>query len=739
MSREALLRIAVPAPLHSSFDYLPPRGVDPASLRPGERLLLPFGRGERCGVLLEVVTESQVPVERLKRALRRLDKTPLLGPHELGLLQWAADYYHHPIGEVVAAALPLRLRRGRPLQAGTRPGWRLTPQGEEQLPDDLTRAPRQAAVLRILQQTEGGCLGQRELYAICGECRTVLRSMQQKGWLQPWAVEEGRPQPTSASTEGGHDLNPAQQQAVAAVLEGMQRFSPFLLDGVTGSGKTEVYLRLVEQVVTQGRQVLILVPEIGLTPQLMERFRRRIAAPVALLHSGLSDLERESGWLAASQGEAAVVIGTRSAIFTPIPRLGLVVVDEEHDLSFKQQEGFRYSARDLALVLAQRRNCPVLLGSATPSLESIHNVESGRYRHLRLPERAGSAISPKIDLLDIRSARLDGGLSPHLIHLMGEQLQAGNQVLLFLNRRGYAPQLTCYSCGWIAQCRRCDARMTMHQGSNILWCHHCGSQRRTDRECPDCGGAELYPLGHGTERLEETVAGRFPDMAVVRIDRDSTSRKGSLQRLLTDIHKGAYSILLGTQMLAKGHHFPNVTLVGIIDVDQGLFGADYRAAERMAQLVTQVAGRAGRAEKPGRVILQTRHPDHPLLQTLIHKGYGPFVHEALHERQLAALPPYSYQALIRAEASSEAVPREFLQRASELAEGIDSSRPLELWGPVPAPMERRAGRYRVHLLLQAGQRTELQQFLREWLPTVRELKLARKVRWSVDVDPQEMF
>ncbi len=738
MSREALLRIAVPAPLHSSFDYLPPQGVDPACLQPGERLLVPFGRGERCGILLEVVAESHIPAGRLKRVLQRLDPEPLLGPQELGLLQWAADYYHHPIGEVIAAALPLRLRAGKPLLVGTRPGWRLTPLGSDQSADDLTRAPRQAAVLRLLQQAEEGRLGQQEIYAVCGECRDILRALQQKGWIEPWALESCCLLPIAEPEEMAHALNQAQQEAVDAVLASLQQFHPFLLDGITGSGKTEVYLRLVEQVVARGRQVLILVPEIGLTPQLMRRFQRRIAAPVALLHSGLSDLERESGWLAASRGEAAVLIGTRSAIFTPIPRLGLVVVDEEHDLSFKQQEGFRYSARDLALVLAQRRNCPVLLGSATPSLESINNALTDRYRHLLLPERAGSAIPPRLDLLDIRSANLDGGLSPHLLQLVEKQLEAGNQVLLFLNRRGYAPQLSCYSCGWIAQCRRCDARLTMHLGSNILWCHHCGSQRRTDRQCPDCAGTELYPLGQGTERLEETLARRFPAVSTVRIDRDTTRRKGSLERLLAEVDDGVYSLLLGTQMLAKGHHFPNVTLVGILDIDQGLFGADYRAAERMAQLVTQVAGRAGRADKPGRVVIQTRHPDHPLLQTLIHKGYTHFAREALHERQSATLPPYSHQVLIRAEAHDDGLPKQFLEQALELAAG-SAGRGLELWGPVPAPMERRAGRYRAHLLVQAPRRAELQQFLRGWLPEIRKLKLSRKVRWSVDVDPQEMF
>jgi primosomal protein N' (replication factor Y) len=656
----------------------------------------------------------------------------------LELLLWASDYYHHPVGEVVAAALPLRLRKGKPLMAGVCPGWRLTTAGREQSPDGLKRAPRQAAVLRVLQGSSEGVLAQEEIYGRCEECRGVLRSLARKGWVESCEVAMAPSSSGPPSTGASHELNPAQQAAVDAVLKSGGGFQPFLLDGITGSGKTEVYLSLVERMVTQGRQVLILVPEIGLTPQLMDRFQRRLAVPMALLHSGLSDLERERAWLAAAKGEAQVVMGTRSAVFTPLPNLGLVVVDEEHDLSFKQQEGFRYSARDLALVLGQQRNCPVLLGSATPSLESLNNVAAGRFRHLLLTERAGEASPPRLDLLDVRSVRLDGGLSPTLIRMVSEELDAGNQVLLFLNRRGYAPQITCYGCGWVAECRRCDARMTLHLGSNILWCHHCGSQRRTDEKCPECSGDDLHPLGQGTERLEEVLKKRFPGAGIARIDRDSTRHKGSLEQLLGDIRKGEYSLLLGTQMLAKGHHFPHVTLVGILDVDQGLFGADFRAAERMAQLVVQVSGRAGRAEKPGRVIIQTRHPDHPLLQTLIHQGYDAFAGEALSERRLAGLPPFSYQVLMRAEAPKEGTPKAFLEQASELAEGLGREG-LELWGPVPAPMERRAGRYRAHLLIQAPSRAYLQQLLKKWLPRVRELKSARRVRWSVDVDPQEML
>lgn len=739
MSGNTILRVAVPVPLYSCFDYLAPDGVDSSDLRPGVRLLVPFGRGERCGVLLELVGKSELEIGSLKRVDRLLDAEPLLGPDDLELLLWAAEYYRHPIGDVVAAALPVRLRKGKPQAAAGLPGWRLTPVGVGQDPEVLTRAPRQARILRKLQQQPDGLLTQADIYlAEGGRCRSILRALEQRGWIEPCDVGPAYEVSSEGGSAAAMKLNREQQKAVDAVSRSEDRFQPFLLDGITGSGKTEVYIALMEQALAAGRQVLILVPEIGLTPQLMQRFRRRIGVPMALLHSGLSDLEREQAWSAAARGDAGVVLGTRSAVFTPMPRLGLVIVDEEHDLSFKQQDGFRYSARDLALVRAQHRDCPVVLGSATPSLESLRNAQTGRYEHLLLLERAGAAKPPRLDILDIRSVHLDAGVSPTLFRLIQEQIQAGNQALLFLNRRGYSPLLSCYDCGWIAECRRCDARLTYHMGNGVLWCHHCGSQRRVDPVCPECRGHKLKPLGQGTERVEEVLAARFPNTGVVRIDRDSTRRKGSLQRLLEEIHQGRYQLLLGTQMLAKGHHFPDVTLVGILDVDQGLFGADYRAAERMAQLITQVSGRAGRAEKPGRVVVQTRHPDHPLIHTLVRNGYGAFAKEALQERQAALLPPYSYQALVRAEAKADHIPRNFLDDAVELGRSMGNGR-VEFWGPVPAPMERRAGSYRAHLLVQSNSRGDLHRLLAGWLPQMRSLKSARRVRWSVDVDPQEML
>ena len=737
MPAQTILKIAVAAPLHTLFDYLPPVGVAPQQLQPGVRLSVPFGRGRRCGVLLKIASESAMERSRLKPALALLDQEPLLGAEDLALLVWAAGYYQHPLGEVIASALPVRLRRGeKPLDLG-RPGWRLTQAGYDQDPEGLGRAPRQAELLRMLREASGG-MPQEEILLRMPGARPILGRLERKGLLQRRLLQPPSGKLPERDPVSPPDLNAEQRHAVDQVAGALGSYSAFLLEGVTGSGKTEVYLNLVERLTAEGRQVLVLVPEIGLTPQLLRRFQRRIHSRILLLHSGLSDAERERAWQQARLGQAAVVVGTRSAVFTPLPRLGLILVDEEHDLSLKQQEGFRYSARDLAVVRARHSGCPVVLGSATPSLESLRNVQRGRYRHLSMPQRAGTASTPSLDLLDIRSARLEAGISPALMRIMGETLAAGDQVLLFLNRRGYAPVLICHACGWIAKCRRCDARMTLHLSRQLLWCHHCGSRRPLEQRCPECGEEELRPLGQGTERLYDVLQERFPGLEIARIDRDSTRRKGSLERMLEEIRNGRYPILLGTQMLAKGHHFPDVTLVGILDVDQGLFGADYRATERMAQLIVQVAGRSGRAEKPGRVIIQTRHPDHPLLLTLLRRGYDAFAQAALEERQAAGLPPWGHQVLLRAEAHDEELPQTFLLQAAELGR----SAPVEdvaFWGPVPAPMERRAGRYRAQLLVQARERGRLQHLLEGWLPRVRSLKLARRVRWSVDVDPLEMF
>jgi primosomal protein N' (replication factor Y) len=731
-----VLRMAVPSPLYRSFDYLPPAGCDPARLKPGVRLRLPFGRSQTIGMLLEVSRTPQVERHKLKPALALLDDEPLLPSELMKLLHWVADYYHHPIGETLATALPVALRQGETAAARHRSLWHITDEGQAVDTETLARrAKRQADLLQRLNASQHG-LTADQLAELPRNWVDAMAALVKKGWAEVEQIPVlsfGNAEP-----EQGPELNKAQAQAVERLSHCLDMFSPVLLDGVTGSGKTEVYLRTIAAVLAAGRQALVLVPEITLTPQLVERFKRRFNMPMAVLHSGLNDRERLNAWLLARSGEATIIIGTRSAVFTPLANPGIIIVDEEHDGSFKQQSGLRYSARDLALVRAQRLDIPVVLGSATPSLESLLNVEQGRYQHLTLPQRAGSAKPPGISLMDVRHQPMEDQLSAPLLRLMQQHLDRNNQVLLFLNRRGFSPTLICHECGWVAHCSRCDTHMTLHLKKRQLRCHHCGSQRPVAQQCPDCGSPDLRPLGSGTERIETALTEHFPGIDLSRIDRDSTQRKGSLETLLNEINRGGKRILIGTQMLAKGHHFPDVTLVGILDGDQGLFGVDFRAGERMAQLIIQVAGRAGRADKPGQVVIQTHHPDNPMLQLLCREGYHAYAKAAQSERQLAALPPYSHMALLRAEAAHSLPPENFLYQAEQLAQQLGSAG-VEIYGPMPAVMERRAGKYRYQLLLQAEKRADLHRLLTPWTPQLNELPEARKVRWSLDVDPVDLI
>jgi primosomal protein N' (replication factor Y) len=697
---------------------------------------VPFSRGYRIGIVLELRDDSPLPLSDLRPIVRILDSEPVLMADMMAFLQWAQRYYHHPPGEVFTSALPILLRQGRTAQLRRNRVWQITPVGSDILQaDQLKRAHRQKEVLTYLAQQPQG-VPDVQLKQAMPKATSSLRPLLSNGWVrevqavaslgQKSAISSSPPTPTLG-----------QSQAVAAIRKGFNRFAAFLLDGVTGSGKTEVYLRIVESVLNYDQQALVLVPEIGLTPQLLARFESRLPGPLAVLHSGLTEGERLQAWLMAKSGTASVVIGTRSAIFAPLLRPGIIIVDEEHDTSFKQQEGFRYQARDLALVRAQQANIPVVLGSATPSLESLLNVKRKRYQRLRLTERVGDAIEPPIQTLDMRHRPMKEGLSDRLLAEMRNHLARHEQVLLFLNRRGFAPTLICHECGWLCQCQRCDARMTVHLQDRKLICHHCGSEQPVNEACPACGSIDLRALGQGTERIEQFLKQTFPEVGIARLDRDSTRRRGSLQGLLKEIREGERRILIGTQMLAKGHDFPNVTLVAIVDADQGLFGVDFRASERMAQLIIQVAGRAGRADKPGVVLIQTHHPEHPLLRTLITQGYAAFAEAALGERYEAGLPPFSYQALLRADATKKEPVYRFLDEAQNLA--VSLAHPIEVMGPVPAPMERRAGRYRAQLLIQAGQRGVLHEFLDHWTERLTNLKPARQVRWSLDVDPADLL
>ncbi|MFC0709362.1 primosomal protein N' [Azorhizophilus paspali] len=735
-----ILRLALPSPLRRLFDYHAPPGVPTARLRPGVRLRVPFGRREVVGVLVELSEHSEVPPDKLKAALELLDPCPLLLPSLLRLCRWTAHYYQHSLGDTFGWALPALLRQGEPAERCQERWWHLATDAR---PDDprLARAPRQREALQTLAQHPHGVpqalLGKLrlnkaslDLLLAKGLLRTEIRHHAPRERHGSWLLQAELP------------LNDEQREAVEAVRAGFGGFNAFLLAGVTGSGKTEVYLQLIHQVLEAGRQALVLIPEINLGPQTLERFTRRFNARVALLHSGIGDRERLDAWLAARDGEADIVIGTRSALFTPLKHPGLIIVDEEHDASYKQQEGLRYHARDLAVVRARQEEIPVLLGSATPSLESLHNAHAGRYALLRLRQRAGQARPPRFLRLDVKSRSLDAGISPPLQQAIARTLAAGQQVLVFLNRRGFAPTLLCHDCGWIALCPRCDARMTLHQRQRELRCHHCGHSERQPTACPQCAQVDLRPVGAGTERAEERLATLFPDHPVLRIDRDSTARKESLSRLLATIHRGEPCLLVGTQMIAKGHHFPRVTLVAILDADGGLFSADFRASERMAQLIVQVAGRAGRAEEPGTVIIQTHLADHPLLVQLAEQGYFAFAEQALAERRAAGLPPFAHLALLRAEAHRPGQAEDFLEQAADEARQLLATlqlSSLELLGPVPAPMERRAGRHRAQLLLQAFGRAPLHRLLGPWLVALERLPGTRTVRWSLDVDPIDLY
>ncbi len=721
-------------PLRREFDYLAPSGTDLDRLIPGIRLRVPFGKQQRIAILLALTEESTLPTERLKMAIEVIDHTPLLPDTIHQLLLESARYYHHPSGEVYETALPVLLRQGKPAVAQQEKRYQLTPTALDFDPQQLKRAPRQQQLLRELTR---GALNSRQLKAITPHWRDPIKRMIEHGLVE---ITHTAPHSPPTELQRGHPLNREQQRAVSRIQQELNQQQPraLLVDGITGSGKTEVYLQAMEQTLTAGKQVLILVPEISLTPQTVSRFRNRFSQQIVLLHSGRSSTERLNGWIAARNGEASIIIGTRSALFTPMRRPGMIIIDEEHDSSFKQHEGFRYSARDLAILRGRRERIPVILGSATPSFESLHNARCGKYISLHLRQRAGGAEPPQIAMIDMRNRRPEGMLSSPLIDKINHHLQQQGQVLLFLNRRGYAPTLLCGHCGWSARCPRCDIHYTYHAHRRRLLCHHCGSERLEPQRCPECGRSEIKHLGSGTERIEEQLQQQFPHYSVVRIDRDTTRRKGTMEQLLEEVESGKHQLLLGTQMLAKGHHFPNVTLVAILDADGGLFGSDFRATEQMGQLITQVAGRAGRAHRRGEMVLQTHNPDHPLLQTLLQQGYTAFSHWGLEERKLAHLPPFSHFALMRAESPQPQDAHAFLREVATVAQRYHTPE-VDILGPVPSPMEKRAGRYRAQLLLQSSTRSPLHQFLQQLLPAVESLKSSRRLRWSLDVDPQDML
>ena len=721
-----VVRVALPVPLRQHFDYLIATEQHP---KVGCRVLVPFGNRKLVGIVWQVAPDNQFDSAKLKAVLKLLDSSPVLPPLLCQLLSFAAEYYHHPLGEVLISALPALLREGRDLADYQPKAYRLTPNGRQLAASALKRSVKQQALWQTLQAhqlTESVLLQQHS--------RATLKQLLDKQLAEEVIVP---PTPYTALTKAakGLKLTAAQALAVTAVDQACGRFERLLLEGVTGSGKTEVYLQSIAKLLQTQQQVLLIVPEIGLTPQTLERFQARFDVPVLCWHSALTDSERLHCWLQASTGAAAIIIGTRSALFLPFWRLGLIIIDEEHDQSLKQQDGFRYHARDLAIKRAALQHCPILLGSATPSLESLHNALSKRFIHLPLPDRAAGQALPKFELVDLKQQVLQFGLASQTLAKIKQQLALGLQVMLFLNRRGFAPALSCQECGWLTECHRCSAFTTYHKQSRQLVCHHCGASKAVPRQCGGCGSTQLKPLGQGTEQLEENLQQLFPDIAITRLDRDSTRRKGALHQALDDIHQHGARLIVGTQMLAKGHHFPNVSLVVIVDVDGALYSSDFRAPEQLAQLLTQVAGRAGRGSSGGTVLLQTHYPEHVLLQDIIQNGYASFARSALQEREQTRLPPFQHLAMFSAEAHQSELCQQWL---AQLADSARQYTAVQLLGPIPAPLERRAGKYRWQLQLYSPSRPVLHQMLDTLLAQLTQWPQSRKIKWQLDVDPTDL-
>ena len=726
-----IVRVALAVPLPRFFDYLYAPDLTPIV---GGRVLVPFGSQKRVGIVVDLPASSDVAKEKLKPIIDVLDADSLFNSTTWDWLAWSANYYRAALGDVLFQALPVKLRNGESAVKNDRTFGRITGLGKQALKSgELKRAKKQIEALNLLlmQNLEKGNneISSAVWSALKGKdyIEEIIVPTEQKSWQQALGNNP------LVNLDNRLTLNKQQALAFSQLLF-QEGFNVWLLEGVTGSGKTEIYLQYIEEVLKKGKQVLVLVPEIGLTPQTVRRFQARFNVEIDVLHSNLNDTQRLNVWERARTGQSAIVIGTRSALFTQFSNLGLIILDEEHDGSFKQQDGWRYHARDLGIVLAQKLNIPILLGSATPSLESVNNVQNGKYRHLVLSKRAGNATALRQFVIDLKHQRIQNGLSEPLLQRMQEHLEKGNQVLLFLNRRGFAPVLLCHECGWIDECHHCEKPYTYHQHQRVLRCHHCGAQKTVPIQCGHCGSTHLVTTGLGTEQLEETLKARFPQYNIARIDRDSTARKGKLEGYLEDIQQGKSQILIGTQMLAKGHHFPNVTLVALVNVDNALFSLDFRAEERLAQLYVQVAGRSGRAEKQGEVVLQTHYPDHPLLTTLLEKGYQAFAEETLKLRHNMGLPPFSFQALFKAQCRhSEEAENALSQLASFFYE--QKIEGLQVLGPIPAPFSKKAGQYRWQLLLQHASRKQLQTALSRYSP---ELIKSSQVRLILDVDPLDL-
>lgn len=725
MAQEQIVQVAVDVPLFGSFSYL-----THLTLSPGQRVGVRFGSRVVCGVVVDEIPTGGIAREKMRHIDYGYDGLPALPADFMQMVKFVSGYYHHPLGQTIFTALPTGLRDTRNILLPDHRHFGLTEQGH-----GLVFGPRQRAKQALWLALSEAPLSRQDAKAVTAQANKLLSEWEEHGWVT--RVNPPRPE---LVIEHSPLLNDEQQRAVNQLTLLDQPGKPWLLHGITGSGKTEVYLRVIEQQLRANRQTLVLIPEINLTPQLISRFSQRFpASRIVVMHSNLADGERLAAWLACWQGEADIVIGTRLSVFVPLPKLGLIIVDEEHDGSFKQQDGLRYHARDMAVWRAQQAGVSVVLGSATPSLETLSNAKSGRYGYLCLGRRAHeSAVLPQVRLVDIRRQKLQEGLAEPVIDAIRSRLSRHEMSLIYINRRGFAPVVACNDCGWMSGCPHCSAKLVVHLSDRLLRCHHCGWYEAVPTACPDCGNPDIKPLGQGTQRLEAALARFFPDARILRIDRDTTSRKEAWDQVYAKVHSGEVDILLGTQMLAKGHDFGGLSLVVVVNADGGLYSADFRASERLFAQLTQVAGRAGRAAVAGEVYVQTQWPEHSLYQSLVKHDYEGYMDVLLEERQQAMFPPSVYQAMLRADALTEEVALVFLQQVRDVL--LLQADRVMVSGPAPALMAKLANRVRAQLIFESDSRKALHGFLREALPSIEQLarKNGKALRWSIDVDPQEM-
>ena len=776
------VEVAIAIPLRRTFEYSVPQNTS-YTLAPGMRVQVTFSGRTKIAIIVKVKDHSDFESSKIKPINMLVDESPIINQNLIKLTDWMIRYYHAPPGEVWQTVLPTALMKGQSTQLKRSSVWKISDKGkvaleQETLPKNAIKQRQTLVTLSRLEKTENAGADNDNLSQF-DISKTTLKSLSGKGLVeQTYHSENSNKQIVTVNTPENLTLTDEQSIAISEISENLNEFNAWLLFGVTASGKTEVYLRVIEECLREGKQALVLVPEIGLTPQTVSRFKQRFNTSVEMLHSGMTEMQRLQVWLKARAGNAKIVIGTRSALFVPLKHPGIIIIDEEHDGSFKQQQGLRYSARDIAMVRATIENIPIVLGSASPSIETLMNVKKHKIKQLTLKKKAISENAIKFNVIDLKNQPMKQGLSYSLIDSIRHHVKHNGQVLLFLNRRGYSPVLLCHSCGFSSECKRCESHFTYHssqtkqpnqsdlEGSDLkrsdlehsdpghsdpghsdpghstcstdvsgfLQCHHCGSTRKIPKQCPSCGDQQFVPVGLGTERLEETIKQLFPEQKTIRIDRDSTRKKSSMQSFVEEIKSGEVDILIGTQMLAKGHHFPKVTLVALIDMDGALYSSDFRAPEYAAQLITQVSGRAGRAEKPGEVIIQTHHVEHPMLNTLLNQGYASFANLAIEERIDALLPPHTFNALFQAEANVLGYTKSFLSDVKQVLRQFQSNE-VELLGPVPAFYTKKAGKFRYQLFLESTDRKFLHLLLAEALSEIEKLESSKRVRWRLDIDP----